>query len=150
MFKILTRLFFMSLGLFFSSTKKHALVPFMSLIPSKSRPHPFPKPLLQSNYSTGILISIYSIDFPVSRCNTAHVIYMAGCPIMLLVLPISKKWFDKILGERLRSPYGMLHYSNSHNPTCVCAHTHIHIQAPREPLNSRGCWRVCILSQDRT
>jgi hypothetical protein len=26
----------------------------------------------------------------------------------------------------------------------------IHIQAPREPLNSRVCWRVCTLSQDRT
>jgi hypothetical protein len=44
----------------------------------------------------------------------------------------------------------VLNYSHSRNPGCIRAHTHRHIQAPREPLNSRVCWRVCTLSQDRT
>jgi hypothetical protein len=44
----------------------------------------------------------------------------------------------------------LLNYSHSRNPTCIRAHMHRHIQAPREPLNSRLCWRMCTLSQGRT
>jgi hypothetical protein len=50
-------------------------------------------------------------------------------------------------GSRLTT---VLNYSHSRNPNRVRAHTNRHIQAPREPLNSRVCWRVCTLSQDRT
>jgi hypothetical protein len=44
----------------------------------------------------------------------------------------------------------LLDYSHSRNPTCVRAHTHRHIQALREPLTPRACWRVCAMSQYRT
>jgi hypothetical protein len=44
----------------------------------------------------------------------------------------------------------LLNYARSRNPTCTRAHTHRHIQALREPLTSRVCWRVCTLPQYRT
>jgi hypothetical protein len=53
-------------------------------------------------------------------------------------------------GDKTHLVDAVLNYSRSRNPTRVRAHTQRHIQAPREPLNSRVCWRVCTLSQDRT
>jgi hypothetical protein len=50
----------------------------------------------------------------------------------------------------LRFCEGVLNYSHSSNPTCLRAHTHIHIQALREQFTSRVCWSVCTLSQYRT
>jgi hypothetical protein len=44
----------------------------------------------------------------------------------------------------------LLNYSHSRNLTRVRARTHIHIQAPRDPLNLGVCLSVCTMYQDRT
>jgi hypothetical protein len=45
---------------------------------------------------------------------------------------------------------GCVRLRRSCKPSCACAHTQRHIQAPREPLNLGVCSPVCALSQGRT